>query len=197
MSQIEIVAVVFGLFAVWFTVRQNIWCWPMGLVQVSLYVVVFYQVKLYSDLILHVIYIGVQLFGWYHWLHGGRDHGKLTVSYLKPLQVGGWILVVAVGTALWGKLMGSLTDAAVPYGDAFTTTASLVAMWLQVQKKVESWAFWITVDVVAIAIYSYKELYPTTGLYVVFMGLSIMGWRQWRASYRVSALEPATSAARG
>jgi nicotinamide mononucleotide transporter len=197
MSQIEITAVIFGLFAVWFTVRQNIWCWPMGLVQVSLYVIVFYQVKLYSDLILHVIYVGVQLFGWYHWLHGGRDHGKLTVSYLKPLQIGAWILVVAAGTALWGKLMGTLTDAAVPYGDAFTTTASLVAMWLQVQKKVESWAFWIAVDVVAIAIYSYKELYPTTGLYVVFMVLSIMGWRQWRASYRASALESAPNAAPG
>jgi nicotinamide mononucleotide transporter len=197
MSQIEITAVIFGLFAVWFTVRQNIWCWPMGLVQVSLYVIVFYQVKLYSDLILHVIYVGVQLFGWYHWLHGGRDHGKLTVSYLKPLQIGAWILVVAAGTALWGKLMGTLTDAAVPYGDAFTTTASLVAMWLQVQKNVESWAFWIAVDVVAIAIYSYKELYPTTGLYVVFMVLSIMGWRQWRASYRVRALESAPNAAPG
>ena len=191
MSQIEIVAVVFGLFAVWFTVRQNIWCWPMGLVQVSLYVIVFYQVKLYSDLILHVIYIGVQLFGWYHWLHGGRDHGKLAVSYLTPLRLGGWLLVVAVGTALWGKLMGSLTDAAVPYGDAFTTAASLVAMWLQVEKKVESWAFWIAVDVVAVGIYSYKGLYPTTGLYLVFLILSIVGWRQWRASSRALGVQSA------
>jgi nicotinamide mononucleotide transporter len=80
--------------------------------------------------------------------------------------------------------MGSLTDAAVPYGDAFTTTASLVAMWLQVEKKVESWAFWIAVDVMAVGIYSYKGLYPTTGLYVIFLILSIMGWRQWRSSYR-------------
>lgn len=191
MSQIEIVAVVFGLFAVWFTVRQNIWCWPMGLVQVSLYVIVFYQVKLYSDLILHVIYIGVQLFGWYHWLHGGRDHGKLKVSYLTPLHLGGWLLLVAAGTVLWGKLMGSLTDAAVPYGDAFTTAASLVAMWLQVEKKVESWAFWIAVDVVAVGIYSYKGLYPTTGLYLVFLILSIVGWRQWRASYRALGIQSA------
>jgi nicotinamide mononucleotide transporter len=191
MSQIEIVAVVFGLFAVWFTVRQNIWCWPMGLVQVSLYIIVFYQVKLYSDLILHVIYVGVQLFGWYHWLHGGRDRGKLKVSYLTPLHLGGWLLVVAAGTALWGKLMGSLTDAAVPYGDAFTTAASLVAMWLQVEKKVESWAFWIAVDVVAVGIYSYKGLYPTTGLYLVFLVLSIVGWRQWRASFRAPGVQSA------
>lgn len=197
MSLIEILAVVFGLLAVWFTVKQVIWCWPMGLVQVSLYIVVFYQVKLYSDLILHVIYVGVQLFGWYHWLHGGRDHGKLRVSDLKPAHLGGWVLTVAAGTALWGRLMGSLTDAAVPYGDAFTTAASLVAMWLQVQKKVESWAFWIAVDVVAIAIYAYKGLYPTTGLYAVFLVLSIMGWRQWLQSLRESAREPLPEPARG
>lgn len=187
MSIIEILAVGFGLLAVWFTVRQNIWCWPMGLIQVSLYIVVFYEVKLYSDLILHVIYVGVQIFGWYHWLHGGRDHGRLKVSALSRLGLGGWMLVVAAGTAGWGTLMGRLTDAAVPYGDAFTTAASLVAMWLQVQKKIESWAFWIAVDVVAITIYAYKGLIPTTLLYAVFLVLSIMGWRQWNRSLRAEA----------
>lgn len=179
---IEYVAAGFGLLAVWFLVRQSIWTWPMGLVQVSLYIIVFYQAKLYSDLILHFIYVGVQLFGWYHWLHGGRDHGKLIVSNLTGRQLGAWLIAVALGTALWGRAMGSLTDAAVPYGDAFTTTASLVAMWLQVQKKVETWAFWIAVDVAAIGIYFYKGLYPTVFLYLVFMVLSMIGWREWRAA---------------
>jgi len=75
----------------------------------------------------------------------------------------------------------------VPYGDAFTTTASLVAMWLQVQKKVETWAFWIAVDVAAIGIYFYKGLYPTVVLYLVFMVLSVIGWRKWRAALESTA----------
>ena len=55
MNYIEIIATIFGVICVVLTIRQNIWCWPTGLVQVALYIIIFYQVKLYSDLILHVI----------------------------------------------------------------------------------------------------------------------------------------------
>ena len=72
MNWIEAVAVVFGIVCVALTVRQSIWCWPAGLVQVTLYVYVFYGARLYSDMILHVIYIGVQVYGWHHWLHGAQ-----------------------------------------------------------------------------------------------------------------------------
>lgn len=82
MAWMEVVAVVFGLICVWLTIRQNIWCWPTGLVQVALYIIIFYQVKLYSDLILHILYVGLQIYGWHHWLHGGKQRAKLPVSTL-------------------------------------------------------------------------------------------------------------------
>lgn len=180
MSGIEVVAVVFGLLAVWLTVRQNIWCWPAGLVQVCLYIWIFYDVKLYSDLILHIIYVGVQMFGWYHWLHGGVEKNLLHVSNLDIREIGFFSVVTVFGTMGWGYLMASTTDAAVPYGDAFTTAASLVAMWLQAQKKLESWIFWIIVDVVAIGIYWFKELYLTSGLYAVFLVMCVVGYTSWK-----------------
>ena len=61
MTGIESLAVLFGLLCVWFCIRQNIWCWPTGLVQVTLYIFIFYDVKLYSDLILQVVYVGLRL----------------------------------------------------------------------------------------------------------------------------------------
>ena len=73
MSPVEIVATIFGLLCVYFTVKQNIWCWPTGLVQVVLYTYIFFGAKLYSDSILQVIYIPMQIYGWYFWLHGGKD----------------------------------------------------------------------------------------------------------------------------
>jgi nicotinamide mononucleotide transporter len=91
----------------------------------------------------------------------------------------GWLGVIAAGTLLWGYGMASLTDAAVPYGDAFTTVASLVAMWLQARKLLESWGYWIAVDVVAIVIYQSKGLLLTAGLYVAFLVLCIAGLRAW------------------
>jgi nicotinamide mononucleotide transporter len=90
------------------------------------------------------------------------------------------------GTAAWGFVMATYTDAAVPYGDAFTTVASLLAQWLMARKKVESWIFWIAVDVIAIGIYWYKELILTAGLYAVFLVLATIGLFAWRKSLHES-----------
>ena len=180
MNWMELIAVIFGLLSVFFVVRQSIWCWPTGLVQVSLYVVIFLQVKLYFDFGLHLVYIVLHLYGWYHWLHGGADHGKLPVTVLSARAMSGWMLLVFGATALGGFVMAANTDAAVPYGDAFTTFASLVAMWLQARKRLQSWLFWIAVDVIAIGIYYYKDLQLTAGLYAVFLVLSIVGYISWR-----------------
>ncbi|MCA8987618.1 MAG: nicotinamide mononucleotide transporter [Planctomycetaceae bacterium] len=180
MTFIEVIAVIFGLLCVWLTIRQNIWCWPTGLVQVVLYIFIFYQVKLYSDLILHVIYVFLQLYGWFHWLKGNKGDTSLPVTLLEQRSRSAWIATMILGTCAWGYLMATRTDAAVPYGDAFTTVTSLIAQWLMARKKLESWLFWIAVDVVAIGIYWTKSLYLTSGLYAVFLVLAILGWFAWK-----------------
>ncbi len=186
MYWVEAIATVFGVIAVWLVVRRHIWCWPTGLIQVTLYVWIFLQAKLYSDMILHVIYIFLLVYGWHHWRHGGKDHQAIPVTTIRsPLWH--WVALAAGGTALWGFLMARYTDAALPYPDAFTTVASLVAQWLTARKKLESWIFWIVVDVVAVFIYWYKGLYFTTGLYAVFLVLATMGYLEWRKALRAEA----------
>ncbi|MEW4570415.1 nicotinamide riboside transporter PnuC [Tautonia sp. JC769] len=180
MSTIEVIAVGFGLLCVGLTIRQNIWCWPAGLVQVSLYILIFYEVKLYSDLILHVVYVFLQLYGWYYWLRGGTRGGRLPVTRLGRAGSLGWVAVAIAGTGVWGFVMASYTDASLPYWDALTTVASLVAQWLMSRKRLESWLFWIAVDVVAIGVYLSKSLVLTSGLYAVFLVLATLGYRAWR-----------------
>lgn len=179
---VEISATVFGFICVWLTVKQNIWCWPTGLAQVVLYISVFYTAKLYSDLILHVIYVFMQFYGWYFWLHGGKDRKEAPVE--KTPVLFNWVGIAILGIFFWGMTMDKFTDAAVPYWDAFTTVASLVATYLMAKKILESWLFWISVDVVAIGVYFYKGLYPTTILYVCFLVLATKGYFAWKKSYK-------------
>lgn len=193
MTWIEATAVFFGVLCVVLTIRQSIWCWPTGLVQVLLFIYIFYEVRLYSDLILHVIYVFLQVYGWYHWLHGGRDRDTLRVSRSALGVILGWVAAVIGGSLLLGFVMASSTDASVPYGDAFTTVASLVAQWLLARKCLESWAFWITIDVVAIGIYWHKELFLTAGLYSVFLVLAVAGFIAWRRSMSRSLSQAVTT----
>jgi nicotinamide mononucleotide transporter len=191
MTGIEALAVLFGLLCVWFCIRQNIWCWPTGLVQVTLYIYIFYDVKLYSDLILQVVYVFLQLYGWHQWLHGGQNRTELHLSRLESRGLALWVVAVIAGTAVWGMVMAKYTDASVPYWDAFTTVASLIAQWLMTRKKVESWYFWIAVDIVAIGVYAYKSLLLTSGLYMVFLVMATAGLVSWRNDFTAQSESPA------
>lgn len=182
MTLIEIFATIFGFICVYLTIKENIWCWPTGLVQVILYLFIFWNAKLYSDFLLHIFYVGMQFYGWYFWLHGGKNKGASVVSKLTLLLFGLWIIAGFGATGVWGYIMATNTDAAFPYGDAFTTVFSLIAQWLLARKKLESWYFWIAVDVIAIYIYYHKGLYFTTGLYSLFLIMAITGLLRWKKS---------------
>lgn len=179
MSTIELIAVVFGLLSVILTIRQNIWCWPTGLVQVVLFVGIFYDAKLYSDMVLHVIYIFLQFYGWYYWLYGDRGNKILVVQKLTPNQLVWWTLAVVVLTGMWGGLMHFCTDASFAFADAFIMMASLAAQWLMAQKKLQSWYYWIAVDIVGIFVYWQKGLSLTALLYCLFLVLALLGWISW------------------
>ena len=184
MSSIEIVAAVFGVISVFFSVRQNIWSWPTAFVNVGLYIIVFYESKLYADTGLQVVYVVLNAYGWYHWLYGGKNRTELPVSRTSARL---WLLLVALGatgTALIGTLLYRKTDAALPYIDAATTSTSLVAQWMMTRKLLENWIIWVAVDVVYIGMYIYKSLYVTAVLYLIFLILSAMGYVQWRKSLR-------------
>ena len=183
MSPLEIAGFVLSVIAVWLTARQHILCWPVGILSVIVYAVVFVEVKLYSDAGLQVIFALLQVYGWYAWLKTGptpseqRPVGRTSGSSTLLLLVLG-----IAGTASLGYVMSTRTDAALPYWDAGTTAFSLVAQWLTARKAIECWPLWIVVDVVYIGIYVAKDLYLTAVLYAIFIALAAYGWQQWHSA---------------
>ncbi|AZD85960.1 Ribosyl nicotinamide transporter, PnuC-like [Pseudomonas chlororaphis subsp. aureofaciens] len=188
MSGLELFAAALGVIAVWLTVRQNPWCWPIGLVMVLLYSWIFFEVKLYSDMLLQVVYAALQLYGWWQWTRGGASHQGRPVSLLAPRPMLLGLSLGAVGSLLLGAAMAHWTDAAQPWLDAALTGFSLVAQWWMAQKRVQCWPLWIAVDVIFVGLFIYKDLYLTAALYGLFTLLAVQGWRAWRAD---PALRPA------
>jgi nicotinamide mononucleotide transporter len=153
-------------------------------VAVVLYSYIFYEAKLYSEVGLQIYYVIVQIYGWIHWLRGGARGSDLPVTRQTSIQNAAWISATATGTLALGYTMATYTDASLPYADAFATIAALVAQWLLARKKLESWLFWIVIDLVSVRNYWIKELHVTTGLYVVLLVLATMGYFAWRKSMR-------------
>ena len=185
MTVIEIIASVMGLLSVWLTVKQNIWCWPTGLVMVLLYTWIFASSKLYSDAGLQVVYVFLSIYGWIHWLRGGPRENELPVTTLSLRSRLLWGICITLGAVGLGSLMARYTDASMPHADATITSMSLAAQWLLARKKLENWVLWIAVDVLGIAVFALKELYITGGLYAIFLVMAAMGLRSWTKSLRL------------
>ena len=181
-TMVEPIAVAVTLLAVWWTVRQVIWCWPIALLSVTMYAFVFYQAKLYADMGLQGIYFILSVYGWWAWLHGGDDRSGLEVSLAS------WrlrILLLMIGGSLallLGTLLFRLTDAALPFMDSALTAFSLLAQWMMTRKLLESWIVWIAVDVFYVGMFLYKSLFLTAGLYAIFLLLAAMGFVEWKRS---------------
>jgi nicotinamide mononucleotide transporter len=184
MSVWEIIGTVLGIIGVGLMIKQDIWGWPVGLIQVTVYAWVFYDAHLYSDAILQGFFFAIQAYGWWHWLHHPHTttHSELPVTRLTRTALVGWGALGAGLTAGWGWFMHANTAAALPWWDAFILVFSLIAQWLQARKILENWAGWLLVNTVAIGVYWAKDLRLTSGLYLVFWLMAAWGWREWRKS---------------
>lgn len=181
MTLFETIAALLGILSVWLTVRQNPLCWPVGLGMVSMYAWFFQSTGLYSQVLLHLVYAAVQLYGWWRWTRGG-DQQPLRVTSVSrgELLVGGGIaclLSVALGTAMAG-----FTDAVHPRLDATLVAFSLLAQLWMALKRLQCWPLWLVLDIAYVALFLYQGYYPTAALYCVFVLLAALGWRQWRAA---------------
>lgn len=180
MSGIELFAAALGVIAVWLTVKQNPWCWPIGLVMVVLYSWIFYEVKLYSDMLLQLIYAVLQLYGWWQWTRPDRVADARQVSSLRTAALLKGLAAGLVASLSLGAAMAHWTDAAQPWLDAALTGFSLVAQLWMAQKRLQCWALWVVVDVIFVGLFLYKGLYLTAGLYALFTLIAVRGWLEWR-----------------
>jgi nicotinamide mononucleotide transporter len=178
-SGLELLASALGVIAVWLTVKQNVWCWPIGLVMVLLYSWIFFDVKLYSDMLLQVIYAVLQIYGWVLWSRRQQTSAR-TVSVLTLQGMLPGLAAGAVASIVLGAAMAYFTDAAQPWLDAALTGFSLVAQVWMAQKRLQCWPLWILLDVIFVGLFLYKVLYLTAALYGLFTLLAVLGWREWR-----------------
>ena len=181
---LEWIATASGVLCVLLLVRRSLWNYPFAILSVSLFAIVFRDAKLYSDALLQIFFIAINIFGWFSWSRSQAGAGEVVVERLTPVQQVG-VLSGVIGLTLgWGAIMASQTDATFPYIDAAIAMMSVVAQILLAMRKLENWYLWIAVDLIAIPLFAAKGLYLTAGLYVIYLGLSLWGLRDWARGLR-------------
>lgn len=176
-SYAEVFGFATGLWCVWLAARRHILNFPVGIANSALLMFLFFEARLFADAGLQIFFIALGLIGWWQWLrgHAVRD---APVARLPLGTTAIWALAALAATGLLYPLLQWLKGS-VPVADALITTLSIAAQCLLNQRKVESWLFWIAVDLISVPLYAYKGLYLIALLYLVFLGLACRGWWLW------------------
>jgi nicotinamide mononucleotide transporter len=180
LNTVEAIAAALGVVNVLLVVRRSVWNYPFGLATVALYFVVFFEERLYSDALLQLFFVAVQLYGWWAWQRAAQVNHGVVVGNMIPSERLRWAAVIVVAAAIWSSLMAALTDAVAPFVDGPIAIASVAAQLLQSFRKVESWWLWIIVDLTAIPLFLSRGLLITAGLYGIFLCLAVAGLIEWR-----------------
>lgn len=197
MSYLEFFGTLAGAVAVWLSARANIWSWPIGLINVTLFFFLFFQVQLYPDMFLQAFFFVTNLMGWWRWSHPGpaeaNQKKELKVSFMPGTQWVFFSIIGIAGTALMGAMASNLhtwvpvifkEPSAFPYLDSFVTVMSIMATYLMVHKKAECWLVWIAVDLVACGLYVAKGIKFVAIEYLAFCFIAAFGFRHWMKEYK-------------
>lgn len=189
MSYVELIGTILYLWSVWLISKRQVLTWPVGIISVLLYLALFYQIRLYSDAVEQLYYLGASIYGWVVWNKSTKDDGQVNdVIYSSRQAIILWIIITGILSILIGILMGRIhillpllfpEAASFPFLDALTTIMSFTAMWLMARKRIESWIYWIIVDVIGIWLYFVKDVKFISLLYILLLGMAVNGLRSW------------------
>jgi nicotinamide mononucleotide transporter len=180
---LEWIGTVSGFACVYLAAKQNILNWPISIVSVLAYSILFFEYKLYGDAALQLYFLGTAIYGWYYWIKRKEEHKKPIVKLSKK-EIGLIAVIITILSVFLGLFLDHFTDTNVPYADGFCTAMSFVAQFLMTRKVLQNWILWIIVDICYLPLYLYKNLALTTILYILLLILAAIGYLDWRKTWK-------------
>lgn len=198
---LEVTGTVFGILSVYFSIKKNIWVYPTGIISTLIYVYILFNFGLLGDCLINVYYTAMSIYGWILWSKNSEDNIHVEVTWATKkewmfaivLFVFSVLLVTAIyyykpyidnHFSLKGVNLGLYHLDWANWLDVITTSIFLVGMWLMAKQRIENWIFWIVGDFICIPMLIYKELGITSVQYLVFTIMAIMGYVNWKKSFK-------------
>lgn len=183
---LEIIAVVLNLIYLILLIKEHIACWFFGISGSIVSIYLFYSIGLYSESILYIYYVFIGIYGYQLWKkkNNPKDNLKIQTVSLKKhflIVISGILLALIAG-----QCFKSYTNAVNPYLDAFTTTFSFIASFLEARKILSSWLFWIVINTATILLYFQQSLDYYLLLTVIYIAFSFIGYIDWKKKHQIN-----------
>lgn len=181
---LEYVAVFAGIASVWYSRKENILVYPVGLINTIIYIILSFKYHLPGEASVNFYYSVMSIYGWYMWTKKDKqDEVVLHISFSNQRM---WAYQLLFFLFFYITLYFALVylkqnffEGAIPWADAFASASAFTGMWLMTRKKVESWYWWIITNIASIPLYFVKGLVFTSVYYLVLLMLAISGLMAW------------------
>lgn len=181
-STLEVAANVIATLSILLASRNHVHTWTFGVLGCLAFAWLYFESRLYADVMLQFFFIVTSVLGWSRWRHSGR---VATVAQERPVtHVRFKVLALslpagAMGALAYGQLLHATTDAWAPFADSFVLAFSIVAQWLLVRRHVETWPVWLLVNSISVPLFASRGLYLTAAVYAIYWLNAWYGWRRW------------------
>lgn len=182
-SFLEIFGVTLAVFIIMLDTQQSAIARPLSMLGTSISLYFYYTESLYAKCLSGCIFMVLHIYGWYNWQYGGTNKTTLPVSTMSFNQLIGITISGLLGAWVLGQLFSNYSSAVLPYWDSLHTAVVLIAYWLLVKKKLETWGFWTLANVIFVILLYSRGIYLFSALNAFYIILNIHGYRSWKRSY--------------
>ncbi len=180
----EYIAVFTGIASVWYSRKENILVYPVGLINTIIYIYISVKGNLFGEAGVNFYYTVMSIIGWYMWLK--KDTKKEIALHVTTSTKKEWLVQIAFFLFFYITIFLILTyfkkqfyDGVIPWADAFASATAFTGMWLMTKKKVESWYWWIATNIASIPLYFVKHYVFTSVYYLVLLVMAVLGLFEW------------------
>ncbi|GGZ03297.1 nicotinamide riboside transporter PnuC [Pseudoduganella plicata] len=185
MSLLEIAANAVMAVSIVLAGRNNVHSWWLGVVGCTLFALLCYDVRLYADVALQVFFILTCIVGWVQWLRGASGKplpiGSASVRSLAAMACAG-----LAATFAYGMMLREFTDAYAPFIDSAVLAFSVIAQFLLMGRRIETWPVWLLVNTISVPLYAGRGLYLTAVLYAAYWVNAVVSWWWWNRQMRAA-----------
>ncbi len=184
-SWLEFIAVISGIASVWFSRKENILVYPVGLVSTIIYISLSIDGHLFGEASVNFYYTVMSIYGWILWAR--RDASRQHVVQITYSNKKEWMHQILFFAAFYVGIYLTLSflkkqfaPGAIPWADALASATAYTGMWLMARKKVESWYWWIATNFASIPLYFVKHYSFTSLYYFILLLMAFWGLAEWK-----------------
>lgn len=177
---LEIVSIIFTLICVYLTSKQNILCWPFGLIGILGFFILFLKQELYFQTSLQILFFIQSLWGWYIW---NKNEDTLKVSTLPKIKLITH-LIISIFIPIFvviNYMEINLTNIL----DALSTSLSILATLYLIFKKIEAWLIWMFVNLTIMGLMINQGLYFVVFLEIILFIISLNAFILWKKDLKM------------